>query len=280
MSLRVDVCNVAHGDCIHVATPGGRNILLDCGGKGDASASRWLEALGVEGLDCLSISHPHMDHIRDIVRIDENFEPKTLARNKVITRKKIEKENEKVFDDCSEIIEKYLEMNERYNTPAHPADDPTSLKWDGDAYLRRFSNTDPEMGLNNLSCTSFIKYGAHTLLHAGDLEEEGWIELLKDDNFCRQLSKTTVLVASHHGRKNGFCADVFDRLRPRITIVSDGRFRDTSATKRYEEVTTGLEVDGEDRYVLTTRRDKTITVKVVNGRDLKIQCNLVQTADE
>ena len=88
VSLRVNVCDVAHGDCIHVSTPSGKSVLLDCGGKGDASASKWLEALGVGGLDALLVSHPHIDHIRDIMSIDKRFCPRTFWRNKALPRKR------------------------------------------------------------------------------------------------------------------------------------------------------------------------------------------------
>lgn len=280
MSLRVDVCDVAHGDCIRVETPGGKNALLDCGGRGDASASRWLKALGVESLHHLSISHPHTDHISDIVNVADNFRPVTFGRNMCITREKIKEGNKDVFDDCGEIIEKYLAMEQKYSLPVSPDNDPTSPAWDGHAYMYQFSNNDPGMGLNDLSYTSFIKCGSHTVLHAGDLEERGWLELLKDETFRGHLSNTTVFVASHHGRKNGFCRDVFDLLRPQITIVSDGRFQDSSATARYEEVTAGLEVDGEERYVLTTRKDGTVTVSVADGETLDIRCDLVRTTSE
>ena len=273
----MNVCDVAHGDCIHVSTPSGKNVLLDCGGKGDASASKWLEALGVEGLDSLLVSHPHMDHIRDIVGIDEIFCPKTFIRNKAITREKIKEENKDVFDDCGDVIEKYLEMNQRYNAPVLPANDTTSPMWDGSAYMYRFCNQSQEMGLNDLSCVSFIRCRGHTILHAGDLEEDGWRELLKNEQFRDQLSNTSVLVASHHGRKSGFCSDVFDLLHPAITIVSDGRFQDSSATGRYGEVTEGLEVGGEERYVLTTRKDKAITVEITDGGSLSVECDLVRT---
>ena len=221
-----------------------------------------------------------MDHICDIVNIGENFCPVALGRNRVITREKIEEANKDVFDDCNEIIEKYLGMNQKYDTPVSPANDVARPEWDGRAYLYQFCNKDIEMDLNDLSFGSVINYGEHTILHAGDLEEKGWLELLKNESFCDHLSNTTVLVASHHGRKNGFCSDVFDLLHPKITIVSDGRFQDSSATGRYEEVTAGLEVDGEERRVLTTRKDGTVTVSVSDGKTLDIQCDLVRTAGE
>ena len=277
MILRMNVCDVGHGDCIHVATPRDKNVLLDCGGKGNTSASSWLEALGVERLDCLLISHPHIDHIRDIVSIDERFCPGTLVRNKIITREKIKEANKDVFDDNKDIIEKYLEMNQKYNAPAPPADDVASTEWDGHAYIKCFSIKSYDMDLNNLSLTSFIRCGAHTILHAGDLEEEGWNELLKREDFCDRLSDTTVFVASHHGRESGFCRDVFDLLHPKITIVSDGRFRDSSATDRYYEVTEGVMLNGKERRVLTTRNDKTITVEIIGGKALRVGCDLIRT---
>jgi beta-lactamase superfamily II metal-dependent hydrolase len=44
-----------------------------------------------------------------------------------------------------------------------------------------------------------------------------------------------ILLAPHHERENGYHNDLINLINPRLTIVSDGRFCDTSANSRYSE---------------------------------------------
>jgi hypothetical protein len=61
--------------------------------------------------------------------------------------------------------------------------------------------------------------------------------------------------------------------KPRLVVVSDGRFGDTSATDRYSKQATGWAVfyaagRQEERNCVTTRCDGHITIKVGwNGND-------------
>jgi len=279
MSLDLIVCDVGHGDAIIIKLPSGKVALIDCGGKEAQSASGYLEALKIKTLDYLAISHPHVDHIRDIINVNTKFRPAVLGRNKIFTKEKIKDENAEVFDTHEEIINKYLEMNGDFVDPVSgdPDKDPTMSEWGDEANIVSFSNKDPEMNLNDLSRVLFIKYGSHVILCPGDLEEKGWKSLLEKPAFVEELKKTTILVASHHGRDSGFCSEIFQHFTPKITLVSDGRFGDTSATDRYCAVTNdnGITIskpDGkkETRKVLTTRNDGLIYASIMNDGDLLI----------
>jgi len=271
------VCDVGHGDSVFIKFPSGKTTLIDCGGNPDVvAASGYLKALGVNELNYLSISHPHVDHIRDIIAVDKNYHPAVLGRNKIFTKEKIKEENAEVFVTHKEIIEKYLEMNNDYNEPVSgdPDKDPTMNEWGNGACCVSYSNDDPDMSLNDLSRVLFIEYRSHTILHAGDLEKKGWLKHLENPYFVKSLKKTSVFIASHHGRENGFCADIFKLFTPKIILVSDGRFGDTSATSRYDDVTEGMNVKLNSkmdfRKVLTTRNDGLMVVYIENGTDLSI----------
>jgi len=277
LSLDVFVCDVGHGDAIIIKFPSGKIALIDCGGKGTSSASGYLEAMKIEKLDYLAISHPHVDHIRDIINVSTKFYPAVLGRNKIFTKEKIKDENAEVFDTHEDVINKYLEMNSDFvdSVSGNPEKDPKMLEWGNGANVVSFFNNDPEMNLNNLSRVLFIKYGSHVILCPGDIEEKGWLALLEQPAFVEELKKTTVLVASHHGRDSGFCNEIFQYFTPKITLVSDGRFGDTSATDRYGQVTEGMiigKVGGgrEERKVLTTRNDGLILVSITDGQDLAV----------
>jgi len=282
MSLDLFVCDVGHGDAIIIKFPSGKVALIDCGGKDTKSASVYLEALKIKKLDYLAISHPHVDHIRDIINVNSKFYPAVLGRNKIFTKEKIKDENADVFDTHEDIINKYLEMNTDFSesVSGDPEKDPTMPEWGNVANIVSFSNNDPNMNLNNLSRALFVKHDSHVILCPGDLEEKGWLKLLENPNFVKELKKVTILIAPHHGRDSGFCNEIFQHFTPQVTIVSDGRFGDTSATDRYCAVTNDAGItlskpDGqkENRKVLSTRNDGLIFVAIMDDGDLLISSN-------
>lgn len=131
---------------------------------------------------------------------------------------------------------------------------------------------------NNLSLATFVDFGAFTILFGGDLERAGWRRLLQIPLFREKLRTVNVYVASHHGRENGCCSEVFDICRPEVVIFSDGRkqyeTQETSdwyasRTKGIPDYTRPVGLIGEPavRKVMTTRRDGTIAIHVAtNGR--------------
>ena len=57
-----------------------------------------------------------------------------------------------------------------------------------------------------------------TFLLPGDLEREGWDELLKRNNPGKALD---VLLAAHHGRESGETPRVIGALHPKVVVASD-----------------------------------------------------------
>ena len=73
--------------------------------------------------------------------------------------------------------------------------------------------------------------------------------------FRSHLRRTKIFVASHHGRRSGYCKEVFDHCTPSCVIFSDSdkvhATQDT--TSLYQSHATGVSFNGKTRYVLTTR---------------------------
>ena len=97
--------------------------------------------------------------------------------------------------------------------------------------------------------------------------------MLEKDEFISAIRGLDILVASHHGRDSGFYNDIFYHFTPYLTIISDGRYRETSATSRYSEKTSGCMVTSREdktkstRKCITTRSDGDIVVNIedLNG---------------
>jgi beta-lactamase superfamily II metal-dependent hydrolase len=137
---------------------------------------------------------------------------------------------------------------------------------------RAYFSTYPEFQTtNDLSLAIVIEYCGFKILFPGDLEEGGWLALLARPDFQRELAGVDVLVASHHGRENGYCEEVFQQCHPRAIVMSDKaivhdtqRMTQTYRQRVIEHHPQGVDVatTGKQRHVLTTRHDGWIQFNV------------------
>jgi hypothetical protein len=91
---------------------------------------------------------------------------------------------------------------------------------------------------------------------------------LERPDFRIHLSGVDVLMASHHGRENGFCDEVFEICHPRAVVISDKPIiHDTQRTgPDYRAIVRDagvvVKTTMKRRHILTTRRDGWIQFEV------------------
>ena len=271
MSLTFMTWDVEHGSAAYIGTPNNKRIVIDLG-AGEFSPLRHIWDSGSFRLDEVIITHPHLDHIDDILNFDL-LNPQYLVRPGHLTESDIWAGNQNASAEVQGKIRKYCEINQRFTTPADPSLNPEAPANNGGVTIERFQPSQcPKGNLNNHSVVTVISYLGVKILSPGDNESCSWEELLKTSKFREAISGTNVLVAAHHGRESGFHKDLFNHISPLITIVSDGRAQDTNASSRYSAVSKGWDVKkksggSENRYCLTTRTDGTINVKVDRGQN-------------
>jgi beta-lactamase superfamily II metal-dependent hydrolase len=275
--LRLVVWDVQHGACVmiqHVTpTPGGvvggRLAMIDAGNSETWSPSSHIRyVLGRTTLDYLFITNADQDHMSDLRGLGlAGLTVDTLIRNPSYTGatlRAIKLGSGPLTGDA----EWYVGACDSFNVP-------TGLPFNGGMNgitCELFYNPFPHfIDTNNLSLVVFIRYGSVTFLFPGDLEREGWLALLERPDFCARLSEVNVLMASHHGRQNGYCEEVFTFCRPQTVVISDKPIvHDTQLTlPDYRAV---VRDDGvivrntmKRRHVLTTRRDGWIQFDVDEG---------------
>ena len=80
-------------------------------------------------------------------------------------------------------------------------------------------------------------------------------------DFLEAISNADILLAPHHGRKSGYCDDFVNTVNPRLTVVSDSKFCDTSYNAQYTNKSRGWTVHktsngtSRERKCLTTASD-------------------------
>lgn len=274
MTMTVTFWDVQHGSATWLSMPNGENVLIDLG-SGSYEAGEKFSPLqhmkrrrGVDQVDGLVITHQHFDHIADIENLAAlDLEPLVLMRPKLDERF-VREANVRAIAESA--VDVYEDIDRRYNQPAQYS--PFRADRPDGASIECFH---PERcgadDLNNQSIVTVVEYLGVKLLLPGDNEEESWEELLEQPAFCSAIAGTHVLLASHHGRENGFYAPLFEHFEPVLTVISDGRFCDTSATDRYGTLTRGWDVSSranggsKTRKCLTTRNDGDIVLEVGEG---------------
>lgn len=273
-AMQLRVWDVEHGACAmlqHVIpTPngdiGGRLAMIDSGCTDTWRPSTFIrQGLGRTTLDYLFITNADQDHMSDLRGLqDAGIGVKTLFRNPSYTGDQlrwiklgggpISRDADWYADACS--------------TFDQPASEPFDQCMGGITATVFWNSYPLFTDTNNLSLVVFIQYGPFCILFPGDLEKAGWRALLGRDDFRSKLAHITVLVASHHGRENGFCPEVFHYCKPQAVVISDKPIEHetqlTLADYRAVVADHGVVVrtTGKRRHVLTTRRDGTIHFEV------------------
>jgi competence protein ComEC len=269
--LEIVIWDVQHGSAAYVITPNGKKFIIDLG-TGDISGSssefsplQFLKSQGINYIDEIIITHPHTDHIDDILNIGSIKFSKLLRPNH-LTEQEIRSAN-KAGDKLK--VDKYIEFTNSFTEAVSDTDNVRLPKNNGGVKIEYFSPWKcSHSNINNHSIVVIIEYLGVKIVVPGDNESASWDELLELKEFKEKVLGTHVFIAPHHGRESGYSENLFKLISPEIVIVSDGKYSDTSITSKYTEVANGLIVHSRSgkpskkRYCLTTRQDGTIRIEV------------------
>lgn len=261
------VWDVQHGLAVYLQSPNGRHIVIDLGTGNYSGRDKTFSPLlhlrryyGVNQIDALIITHPHLDHIDDIMQV-ANFSPKVLYRPRQISEEIILRGARN--EDLPK-YRKYISMNNSYNTPieAGSYDDLQNPKnWSG--MMVSFLSPSWYRGdnLNNYSLITIVQLGNVKLVLCGDNESDCLDKFLEDKEYREILADADILLAPHHGRESSYNSNFVKLVNPALTIISDSERCDTSANSKYSNASRGWLVHhrtgsaSEQRKCLTTNSD-------------------------
>jgi beta-lactamase superfamily II metal-dependent hydrolase len=267
--LKIIVHNVGHGQAVHAFTPDGKVVAIDLGTSADFSPLEWLSSY-TKTIDSLVITHPHGDHIDEMLLIDDlGFDVRQFWRPKWLPVKDVYAQNQATYQDK---LDAYFEMSGRYSEGIATTELVGNPAVTGGVTIEKFASaTCGTSNINNHSGVVVFDHLGIRVVIPGDNEPPSWKELLKRPDFVGMVSGMHVFMASHHGRKSGYCAELFSALNknaPRLCVISDARVQDTDATQRYSYHADGWNIHSrsgaasEDRNCLTTRTDGPIEIEI------------------
>jgi beta-lactamase superfamily II metal-dependent hydrolase len=261
-NVKMRVWDVKHGNAIYIKTPNNKNLVYDLG-RGDYSENSDdrspLETLydhyNIRVIDYLMITHPHRDHIDDILNLDK-FTVSSLHRPRFLDKASV---MQNISERDRLKFEKYFEFDVKYNTDASDSTAISNPENYGGVGIKVFQTPSLNNNLNNRSLFSVLIYKGIKVVIPGDNEYESLDLLMKRDDFREAVENADVLIAPHHGRESAYHTDFVKLVNPRLTIISDGSLCDTSANSKYSAMSRGWNVykNGQliNRKLLTTNSD-------------------------
>ncbi len=288
--LQCVIFNVRLGQCVAFIPEENKrdySMFIDCGHDDDfhpidhifeylPKHNGHIRMLG--NLTLTNYDHDHfsgLPYLKDKVKINRVSFPKNLTVDDLID---IKDEVTPALQAVIDIKNVYTEdvKAEEYNPPYEKR--PFYLTKD------ELKKAGISIETNHLSQIVFIRYGGNTICITGDLEKPSWELMLKKPEVCDLLKQTNIFFASHHGRENGYCADVFKYCNPECIIISDKEI--VHGTQENMSQTYGKHVCGDGitfksgstinfRKVITTRSDGHILINLHPSGDVEyISLNL------
>jgi beta-lactamase superfamily II metal-dependent hydrolase len=279
--MELIIWDVEHGACAmlwpETAGRAGALAMID---SGHNATERWYpgpyirNVLGRDRLDYFINTNADQDHVSGLESLwQAGVTINTLTRNQSLSGPDLRRIKEAAGHRLTDDLERLVQLHTNYTATASvPFDDGM-----GGIRKRQFYNRYPALtDTNDLSLAAFISFGAFKILFPGDLGTEGWRLLLQNTEFRAELATTTILVAAHHGRQDGYYLPVFEHCGPRAVVLSDKAIvHDTQATvplyrARVQPRSVYVSNTGANRHVLTTRRDGHIRFEVFPNGDFNI----------
>ncbi len=273
MTLRVIVHNVGHGQSVHAFTPAGEVVVIDLGCSESFSPLEWLKDQTTT-IDSLIITHPHGDHIDEILKIKSmGLRVRQFWRPKWLPKDEVYKQNQASY---TEKLDRYFEMSDSYNQPIPDNELVGNPNVSGGVSIDKYASKNCGVSnINNHSGVVVFSYSGSKIIIPGDNEPPSWRVLKDRADFQAAVTSTDIFMASHHGRESGYCSELFDLFKPSLCVVSDSRAQDTNASSRYSAHATGWTVhsrsgrQSKTRCCITTRSDGFIDISVGNNANGK-----------
>lgn len=207
--LVIHFLDVGQGDAVLVEEPEGGTVLYD-GGPSRDTALHHLEALGVDDVDLVVASHPHLDHVGGLPAVLETYTPQFVIDNGLT--------------HTTRAYERYLEAVDRAGSQLLEPELRTITVGEMDLRVLPPPNR-PDWGLNDNSVGLVVGFGEFRATLGGDAEQRQWRWWLNEGVVPE--GPVQVHKASHHCSRNGDTRSGIERLRPQVVVIgvgADNRF--------------------------------------------------------
>ena len=219
--------DVGHGTCVLVQTPGGQNLLYDCGSYGNPECGRLsivpaLWQAGVHRLDAVILSHADLDHYNCLPEVLERIQV-----DQVVTAPGMWDAQVAPLVELRRLIQDHgAKLVEVAQGDQLSLRDPTTkCRFLGPPAAHADNLLSEGESDNSRSLVLVIEVFGHRLLFPGDLEGPGLERIL-----AMPRLDCTMIMAPHHGSEHSLPGQFLKWSTPEFVLISaDGFKADGSA---------------------------------------------------
>jgi len=216
-NLKVTFINVGQGDCILIEAPNKINILIDGGGTpqsnfdvGNKIVIPYLRRKGINEIDLLVLTHPHLDHLEGLLPIIRELKVDTVLDSGLIS-------------DLPEYRE-FISLIQKKGIPYHQAKAGDNFIFNNNLEIFLLnplysSDVYNDSDFNNASIVVKLFYKNADFLFTGDIEETNEKKLLIWDN----ILQSDILKVAHHGSATSTNLEFLDKVDPSIAVITVGK---------------------------------------------------------
>ncbi|GAG63767.1 unnamed protein product, partial [marine sediment metagenome] len=258
-NLKVNFINVGEGDCILIEAPNKINILIDGGGTpqsdfdvGSKIVIPYLRRKGINEIDLLILTHPHLDHLEGLLPVIKEFKVDMVLDSGLIC-------------DISAYKE-FISLILKKSIPYHKAKAGDNFIFSNNLeifLLNPLYDSDfyNESDFNNASIVVKLFYKNADFLFTGDIEEAAEKKLL----IWQNILKSDILKVGHHGSATSTNLEFLDKVDPSIAVITVGKNHFGHPSKKIIE-----RLEDKNIQIYRTDEDGTIIIRT-NGQEYWIR---------
>lgn len=246
------------GDSMIITFPNGQVMLLDTGNYYCVQyVIDALRAMGIEKIDYLLISHPHVDHLGGAATIINTFDVGTVYSNSVAY---VESPSYLAFINAVEnknlehiFLHEGMTLDFGKDVKAYVYNPPAEIEYPNSPL------SESTQFMNNQSITLKLEYGQSTYLFAGDLYSIG--ERAVTDCWGDALD-CDVVKANHHGAGTSSSPRWRKTVTPKITVMTHCMLHDLFVAQKYLKVSDVYHTFFEGNICISTAGDGSYDVLI------------------
>lgn len=258
-NLKVNFINVGEGDCILIEAPNKINILIDGGGTpqsdfdvGSKIVIPYLRRKGINEIDLLILTHPHLDHLEGLLPVLKEFKVDMVLDSGLSC-------------DSSEYKE-FISLILKKGIPYYKAKVGDSFIFSNNLeifLLNPLYDSDfyEESDFNNASIVVKLFYKNADFLFTGDIEGAAEKKLLAWDN----ILQSDILKVGHHGSSTSTNLEFLDKVNPNIAVITVGKNRFGHPSQKIIE-----RLEDKNIQIYRTDEDGTVIIRT-NGQEYWIR---------
>ena len=246
--LAAHFIDVGQGDCSLITADGGV-VLIDSGTPDSREkVVGYLRDRGVSNIDCVVATHPHSDHIGGMKTVFRNFNVRHVMIPAIAEDNL---PNSSLFDSFVNAINDEEGCTAEYAVPGE-------TKTFGGITFTVLGPINQYEAYNDMSIVLRVEYDGKSILYMGDAELEEVADILDSGRDVR----ADVIKCGHHGSSDSTTAELLDKVKPDIAIISCAA--DNPYGHPHRE--TVDELDKRNVRSFRTDRDGDIIITIKDGK--------------